>query len=234
MRLGQNAQPVSQVDKWYRNYWERLQAREKLLKTLRPPCLYWYWSDTLNEVELLYYERARGASRILDFGAGEGRLKGKFISSGFKGRYETLDISSESRHDYSTLSEVQGTYDAIFCLEVIEHMTLNDYVDLMDEFDRLLRLGGILVISTPNPSCVISMWSQDAGHVQQFPLPDLASDFVIRGYDIETFRIRLGERPKGICLRIRFFLQRILCYLLGADYANGLVVIGNKKDTKVL
>jgi 2-polyprenyl-3-methyl-5-hydroxy-6-metoxy-1,4-benzoquinol methylase len=219
----------SQVDRWYINYWERLQAREKLLKTLRPPCLFWCWSDELNEIERLYYHRTKTASRILDFGAGDGRLKRKFLAAGYKGSYDTLDISSEGSPTYSSLADVTGQYDAIFCLEVIEHMTLNEYVDLMEKFDRLLGPGGILAIGTPNPSCVIPMWSQDAGHIQQFPLPDLAADFIIRGYSIETFRVRLGERPKGIRPRIRFFLQRVLCYLLGADYANGLVVIGNKK-----
>jgi len=230
MQKGPVIQPPSQVDRWYVNYWERLQAREKLFQTLRPPCLYWYWSDRLNEVERLYFKWAGEASRILDFGAGEGRLKRKFLSEGFKGSYETLDISSESRHDYAALSEIRGTYDAIFCLEVIEHMTLNEYVELMDAFSHLLKPEGILIVSTPNPSCVFPMWALDAGHIQQFPLPDLAADFVIRGYEIDTFRVRLGSPPKGIRPRVRFFLQKVLCYLLGVDYAHGIIVVGRKKS----
>ncbi len=220
---------MSHVEKWYVNYWARFQARKALLETVRPACFYWYWSDSMNEVERIYFERARESSRILDFGAGEGRLKAQFLSSGFKGRYETLDISRESRHDYSDLSEVRGTYDAIFCLEVIEHMTLNNYVELMDSFGKLLDPGGILIVSTPNPSCIYPMWAFDAGHIQQYPLSDLAADFVIRGYDIETFRVCLGPRPRGIRPRVRFFLQRALCYLLGVDYAHAIIVVGRKK-----
>ncbi len=87
---------------------------------------------------------------------------------------------------------------AIVCLEVIEHMSLNDYVDLMDAFGRILSPGGVLVISTPNPLCVVPMWAGDPGHVQQYPIADLAADFVMRGYDVEGFRVRYGAWPRGI------------------------------------
>lgn len=217
---------MSEVDKWYRDYWKRLRMREQLQATLRAPCIHWYWSAAMNEVEELLYRRTVGASRILDYGAGDGRLKGKFLMRGFKGQYETLDLSPENPHTYASLAEVVGRYDAIFCLEVIEHMSLNEYVELMDEFRRRLKIGGLLAVSTPNPLCVVPMWSLDAGHIQQFPLADLAADFVIRGYDIEAFRVRLGEAPTGWSRRARFFAQRALCYLLSVDYAHGLLVIG--------
>jgi predicted SAM-dependent methyltransferase len=164
----------------------------------------------------------------LDFGAGDKRLKGKFLSAGFRGRYETLDMSAEDKHEYSSISQVAGPFDAILCLEVIEHMSLNDYVDLMDEFGKLLGPGGTLTIGTPNPLCVVPMWAGDPGHVQQYPLADLAADFVVRGYDVEAFRVRYGAWPKGFAW-LRFLAMRILCYLLSVDYAPGLVVIGKKK-----
>jgi 2-polyprenyl-3-methyl-5-hydroxy-6-metoxy-1,4-benzoquinol methylase len=182
----------------------------------------------MNEVEELLYTRTEGRNRILDYGAGDGRLKHKFLACGFKGKYETLDISSESLHTYASLAEIVGTYDAIFCLEVIEHMSLNDYVELMDEFQRLLKPCGLLAVSTPNPLCVVPMWAQDAWHIQQFPLADLAADFVIRGYDIEVFRVRLGKHQDWT-RRAKFFIQRVLCYLLNVDYAHGLLIIGKAK-----
>ena len=137
-------------------------------------------------------------------------------------------MSPEDEHEYSSISQIVGQFDAILCLEVIEHMSLNDYVDLMDEFDKLLNPGGILIVGTPNPLCVVPMWAGDPGHVQQYPLADLAADFVVRGYDVEAFRVRYGAWPKGIP-RLRFLAMRVLCYLLSVDYAHGIVVIGKKK-----
>jgi SAM-dependent methyltransferase len=138
-------------------------------------------------------------------------------------------MSLEDAHEYSSISQIIGRFDAILCLEVIEHMSLNDYVDLMDEFDKVLKPGGTLVIGTPNPLCVVPMWAGDPGHVQQFPLADLAADFVVRGYSVEAFRVRYGAWPKGIP-KLRFLAMRVLCYLLSVDYAHGLVVIGTKKS----
>jgi len=219
---------VSDVDKWYRNYWARHQAREVMYRTLRAPCLSCEDCEQLNEMEQAIFNHTKPASRLLDYGAGDKRLKGKFVSAGFKGRYETLDISAENEHEYSLISQVKGHFDAILCLEVIEHMSLNEYVDLMDEFGKLLSPGGTLIIGTPNPLCVVPMWAGDPGHVQQFPLADLAADFVVRGYEVEAFRVRYGAWPKGLP-RLRFLAMRILCYLLSVDYAQGIVVIGKKK-----
>jgi len=219
---------VSDVDKWYRNYWARHQARDVIYKTLRARCLSCEDRPQLNEMEQAIFDHTEQAGRLLDYGAGDKKLKRKFLSAGFKGRYETLDMSAEDEHEYSSISKVTGQFDAILCLEVIEHMSLNDYVDLMDEFGKLLSPGGTLIIGTPNPLCVVPMWAGDPGHVQQYPLADLAADFVVRGYSVEAFRVRYGAWPRGIPW-LRFFAMRVLCYLLSVDYAHGIVMIGKKK-----
>ena len=221
---------MSDVDKWYRDYWARHRARDVMYQTLRAPCVSCEDRAELNEYERVIFERTKNASRLLDFGGGDNRLKKKFLAAGFRGQYETLDLSSEEKHEYSSLAEVTGQFDAILCLEVIEHMSLNDYVDLMDAFGKLLAPGGVLVISTPNPLCVVPMWAGDPGHVQQFPIADLAADLVIRGHEVEAFRVRYGAWPKGIRARMRFFAARVLCYVLSVDYAHGIVVIGKKKQ----
>jgi SAM-dependent methyltransferase len=218
---------MSDVDKWYRNYWARHKAREVMYQTLRAPCLSCENGVRLNEMEQAIFDRSKRADRLLDFGAGDKQLKDKF-RAGFQGRYETLDMSLEDEHEYSSTSQVTGAFDAILCLEVIEHMSLNDYVDLMDEFDKLLNPGGTLIVGTPNPLCVVPMWAGDPGHVQQYPIADLAADFVVRGYEVEAFRVRYGAWPKGIPW-LRFVAMRVLCYLLSVDYAHGIVVIGKKK-----
>lgn len=224
---------MSEVDKWYRNYWARYQERLKLNVTLRAPCVSSSQDSALNEIQQIIFDRTKNASRILDFGAGDNRLKRKFLEAGFRGRYETLDFADSDDHTYSSLSQVTGTFDAIFCLEVIEHMSLNEYVDLMDEFVRLLNPGGSIVISTPNALCVVPMWSLDTGHIQQYPLNDLAADFVVRGLHIEAFRVWHGPWPRGIRKRLRVFVMRGLCYLLTVDYAHCIALIGKKPLTVV-
>jgi SAM-dependent methyltransferase len=47
----------------------------------------------------------------------------------------------------SDLERQAGRYDAIYCMEVFEHVT--DPASLLERFDRLLAPGGCLVISVP-------------------------------------------------------------------------------------
>jgi SAM-dependent methyltransferase len=219
---------MSDVDKWYRNYWARHQARTIAYQTIIAKCVSCEASVDLNEYEQIIFDHTKTAERLLDFGAGDKALKKKFLAAGFRGIYETLDISSEDTHEYSALDQVLEKFDAILCLEVIEHMTLNEYVDLMDGFGEILKPGGILVISTPNPLCVVPMWSGDPGHISQFPLADLTADFMVRGYKVQTWRVRYGAWPRRVFDRLRFFCMRVLTYLQSVDYAQGLLVIGKK------
>jgi SAM-dependent methyltransferase len=53
-------------------------------------------------------------------------------------------------HDLSQGIPFQpATYDFVFCLEVLEHVT--DPFRTLAEMHRVLRPGGILVVSVPNP-----------------------------------------------------------------------------------
>jgi len=96
---------------------------------------------------------------VLDVGCGSGansaalaakghRLRGvdlseagieKYRQRGFDGR--VCDI--ESGLDYP-----DATFDVVFCSEVIEHMTSPEI--LAGEMSRVLKPGGLLVLSTPN------------------------------------------------------------------------------------
>jgi SAM-dependent methyltransferase len=211
----------------YRGYWRRMELRAQA-ERYRAPCLRWYHSETLNPTERVVFERVRAAARLLDFGAGDLRLKRKFLAAGFAGRYETLDVSEEFPHDYTDLGQVQGTFGAILCLEVIEHLPLTAFDSLVDGLCERLEPGGALVVSTPNPLCVVPMWARDSGHIQQYPLHDLLAALLARDLTVEPFRVRFGPAAPSLPQRLRFLSQRVLCYLLAVDYADGLLVIGTR------
>ncbi len=102
-------------------------------------------------------------ARILDAGAGELRNKKlcghlRYVSQDF-GKYEgqgdgsglqtgswqadRVDIVS----DITSIPEPDGSFDVILCSEVFEH--LPDALPALDEFSRLLRPGGKLIITAP-------------------------------------------------------------------------------------
>jgi len=106
--------------------------------------------------------------RILDAGAGELRFKpfcshlnyvsqdfGQYEGSGDgkglqTGGWDTKRIDLVC--DISAIPEPDATFDAILCTEVLEHVP--DPTSALDEFARLLKPGGKLILTAPFVSLV--------------------------------------------------------------------------------
>jgi SAM-dependent methyltransferase len=103
------------------------------------------------------------SNRVLDAGAGELRNKTlcshlNYVSQDFcqyegggngsglqTGTWDTSRIDIVS--DITDIPEPDASFDAILCTEVFEH--LPDPLSALNEFTRLLRRGGILIITAP-------------------------------------------------------------------------------------
>src|SRR3970040_3132468 len=144
------------------NYWKHLETR-KTTGNIGRPVLRWFPSEAFkfNEVESTLFQRFKECKHILDIGAGDNTLKKKFIKYGFQGKYETFDVSREFEHDYYVLKDIKERYDGIIVLEVIEHLDLEEFFNLLEKIDNIILPSGIFAISTPNPACISSMWARD-------------------------------------------------------------------------
>lgn len=101
--------------------------------------------------------------RLLDAGAGEGRYRSScshlhYVSQDFAqydgqgntsglqtGAWDTSRIHLVC--DITAIPEEDGSFDAILCTEVLEH--LPDPRSAIKEFARLLRPGGVLLLTAP-------------------------------------------------------------------------------------
>jgi SAM-dependent methyltransferase len=106
-----------------------------------------------------------GGARVLDFGCGDGTFLAMLLSEPGAPREAVgaeiqASIVEDCRarldgHDalrFLLVSELdapdhQGRYDAIYCMEVLEHVV--DPIPLLNQFRRLLAPGGTLVVSVP-------------------------------------------------------------------------------------
>ncbi len=109
--------------------------------------------------------RRFAGKRLLDYGCGDGTLLGLLVGEPERpilavgaevNALLTADCRTRLGHlpglSFVTVDELdsrehQGAYDAVFCMEVLEHVL--DRAPMLERFERLLAPGGELVISVP-------------------------------------------------------------------------------------
>lgn len=106
----------------------------------------------------------KGACSVLDIGCNTGRggsvlkgLDGSLKIYGLDAVRDRLDrlpknVYEEGVHGYSTkIPNEDGTYDAVVAGEFIEHIYQADVDQSLGEIFRVLKIGGRLLLTTPNP-----------------------------------------------------------------------------------
>jgi hypothetical protein len=213
----------------YDTYWKRKALRKQVPQEF--PVVRWWevGEQQLSEVEQLLFGAVRAAGSLLDVGAGDLRVMRKLQAAGFAGDYHTQDIGTEFPYTYTDLSQVNRTYGAVMCLDVMEHLPLADGLRLLNRMMDLVAPGGSLVLQTANARCIRNPMSWDMTHVQLYSLPDLWAYVRAAGLEADGYRVwfslpRLHWR-EAIIARVRKYL--ITRFLL-MDYAENIVLLARK------
>ncbi len=93
-------------------------------------------------------------SRVLDAGAGMGPYRDLFAHCEYKtqdfgqepstvGKYTELDYVSE----ITAIPVEDGSFDVVLCTEVLEHVP--EPIKAIQEFSRILKTGGLLILTAP-------------------------------------------------------------------------------------
>ena len=167
---------------------------------------------------------ACGASGIslLELGAGDRGLAEKLRGYWGEFDYSSCDIDSTYAHDFTSVDEIEGSYDVICAFEFIEHLTLKEAAHMLGKARQHLKPGGILVLTTPNifypPSFL-----RDATHITPFCYDELGGLVSIIG-----FRVQFIYRLYHDAL-IKKFVRGVLMYpvfrLLGIDFAKQIIIV---------
>jgi SAM-dependent methyltransferase len=92
------------------------------------------------------------STKILDVGAGEGLLVERYrkLSYPIHGVDSHYSSPLVERASILSLPFPDGTYDAILCLDVLEHLPLVEQPAALEELKRILSQDGRLLLSLPN------------------------------------------------------------------------------------
>ncbi len=159
--------------------------------------------------------------RLLDFGCGDGQFLE--LISGYCDYVSGVDISdlaidkatnSYPQLDFRLLQEgarlpyPDNHFDTISAIEILEHLL--DIETVLEEFGRVLKRGGHLLITTSQISCVkmilIMLHSLDSyfyptsPHVRYFTKKNLESVLASKGFRVKAYKKNgtyCGFIPKG-------------------------------------
>jgi SAM-dependent methyltransferase len=175
----------------------------------------------------LFRQNLAPAKTILDVGAGDRYWKDVLARLGVDAAYKSADIDPLHEHDFSDFFHVRSEFDAILMLELIEHLPIDVGIGFFEHAAGLLKPGGVLVVSTPNPAHAHRMWSTDVTHIRPWPAHDLWAVLHLLGLEeVAIYRqLFVGSRR-----RLTMPIQQALAKLLELDPAHGLLAFARKSS----
>lgn len=167
----------------------------------------------------------RDGMKLLDIGAGMKGMKTEIENLGINLVYKSMDVDRGNVHDFYEVDAIQEKFDAIIMFEVIEHMSLQEGLDLMKKLYSNTNERGIIVLSTPNifnPA----RYMRDATHQTFYAYDELCGLLNIAGFEIKNVYRSYNDAFHRYLLKI--YLLGWLFRFLGIDYAYSIFVVGEK------
>ena len=163
--------------------------------------------------------------RVLEVGAGARNLERRLAAAWGEVDYVSCDIDRTQPHDFYDIDDVTGTYDLVVGLEVIEHLTLDAAMHLLERAFDLLAPGGVLTLTTPN-TFYPPAYLRDATHVTPFCFDELGGLLLGAGFDVTgVYRLHHDAVLKKLLKRtVLFPLYRAI----GIDFAHQIMIVGRK------
>lgn len=172
----------------------------------------------------LLYDLIPEGGSVLDVGANERKLWDYLKGMPKNLVYKSFDIDRKYRHDYYSLDDITERFDIIVSFEVIEHLEVEEAVELVNRMYGLLKDSGTLVLSTPNVFHPTIFW-RDCTHRTGFRYNELAGILSSAGFKklgvYRVFRASIRDR-------LVIFFSNPLLRLMNMDYCGRIIVTGEK------
>jgi len=170
----------------------------------------------------------RPGMRILDVGAGDRRIEKRVKDVYPDILYKSIDLDRSVPHDFYSLNDIDERFDLIILFEVIEHVKLEEGVEMLHRLNELLVDRGKLIISTPNIFHPNRFWTT-ATHKTAYSYEELGGIVLSQGFEVlEIYRTFHASF-------LKYFFRLTLFYplhrILNVDFAKSIVVLAQRKGS---
>jgi ubiquinone/menaquinone biosynthesis C-methylase UbiE len=132
------------------------------------------------------------SGRILDIGSGTAPvspdLKRTVVADVSEEAMRNVECASKAVTSITEMSFAPASFDCILCSEVLEHVA--DDVKAMSELRRVLKPGGVLVVTVPFQK---RFWAEDdeyVGHVRRYDPGELEQKLQAGGFhNVKTYKL---------------------------------------------
>ncbi|MCJ7662703.1 MAG: methyltransferase domain-containing protein [Desulfobacterales bacterium] len=164
----------------------------------------------------------RPGMRMLDVGAWERKMGKKMEGLYPDIAYKSMDVDRNLFHDFYSLDEIDERFDLITFFEVIEHLELEQGIEMLGRLKQLLVDGGLLFISTPNVYNP-TRFLLDATHKVAYSYEELGGLLLSQGFKIQKI-----YRTYNASF-LKYFLRRTLFNplhkIVNVDYARSILIV---------
>src|SRR5687767_13581401 len=164
------------------------------------------------EVYLPLLTEAGIKNGVLDLGCGRGEWLRLLSSKGIEceGVDRNRVFIEECRRDGLNVSEADvlehlrrlpaNTLNVITSFHLVEHLRFKVLIELLDEIERTLKPGGLVILETPNPeNFMVGSCTFYADPTHRNPIPSQTLEFLLesRGFvDLKVWKLRPWEAAK--------------------------------------
>ena len=158
---------------------------------------------------------------VLDVGGSAGFLGEICRASPSITEYRLLEVDPRVSRDYARIEEVDRTFDALFLLDVIEHLDLAEGARLLEGCAAVLAPGGTMVLTMPN-NLHPTAFGGDVTHVTSYRYHELGALLLMKGLgEIEIARVSAKKRRAQRLLAAA--LAPVMRFL-DMDFATGILI----------
>lgn len=169
------------IDSWSTLYLHRQRVKQKYPSIWNIPLV-------KKETDRLFKIVSDGM-RVLEVGAGDRRFGRRLQVLHGNIDYRSFDVDRATQQDYYQIEDIDGSFDCIYAFELIEHLTPEEGLNLLNKLRSLLHPHGHLLIGTPNLYHPHRYWG-DITHKTPYKYEELGGLMLMAGFELPSiFRV---------------------------------------------